>query len=96
MTETPQVVKCCKPGWELSKEQDFQTSLSCVRSKGVKVGYFNNILLPPPSPSPSCNPCHRSELIFLFELGFLVFDGDGEELAFEATSCDGEIDFCHD
>ena len=61
MTETPQVVKCCKQGWELAEEQDFQTSLSCVRSKGGKVGYFNNTLLPPPSPSPSCNPCHHHD-----------------------------------
>ena len=28
-----QVVKCCKEGWELSEEQDFQTSLQCVPSK---------------------------------------------------------------
>merc|ERR1712051_611099 len=29
-----QVVKCCKAGWELSEEQDFDTSLQCVPSKG--------------------------------------------------------------
>ena len=31
----PQVVKCCKTGFELAEEQDFETSLQCVPSKKV-------------------------------------------------------------